>query len=1191
MRSRVLFAFLLAASFVAPRDAWSRFPAALHTDHRYPNDITYDSLSHWDYISGFPTGVDTSKFPAYERAIGGGASIDTAWRWYTSGDPAVLIAVFDSGIQWDEKDLLNKHYLNRGELPPPQIDRTAMWPGQDGPGDVTDCTAMAWSQAGGEYDVNHDGVFNIRDYRCDSRVNPQDGVAHAADVLDPSDLIHARHADFTRLGDTDDDGNGFVDDIAGWDFMWNDNDPYDDTRYHHGTGEAGGSGGEVDNATGKAGACPDCMILNIRVSDSYVADTNNLAQGVVYATDVGAKVIQSALGPLTGSIFAQEAIDYAWEKGVVAIMSAADETSMHHFPISAGEHTVMVHAVVPNVDPGDMLETPPTTMVQFSNCTNYGGHLYLSTPSTTCSSGAVKTTAGVAGLLYSFAKQNALEPLTANEAAQLLRAGADDIHDPDAANNPKRFPSQEGWEQHFGYGRLNAAASLALMKAGKIPPEADLTAPGWFEVIDPSRTPKVKLLGHAAAPRGKKFDWEIRYAPGVEPLEDAFANVVASGESPSKVTDFGTWDLSTVDFDAAADYGDTTSADIRDKLDQFTFTLRLRVTDHRGLVGEFRKVVYLRKDRDMLPGFPVRLGSSGESSPKLADIDGDGRYDIVVALADGSVRVYDARGRLLPGWPAYTPVLDAMREKAKAGALGLRHAGVVATPAVGKLDGETTAVVVATLEGDIVAYGPDGAVLAGFPQRIDALDGATATNPVQILDEGYFASPVLYDLDADGTLEIIAAGMDGKLYLFDHQGNRVAPFPVEVRDPAVKSLAELLEDGGAGCPLERDFIAANPLPGGGYRSRIIGTPSVGDIDGDGRPEIVVGSGEIYPGFCESDHTGIAEGETRLYAYRLDGSQAAGFPMVVYDQTNILPFVSRGLPISPVLVDFDKNGASDLVYHRVAQLGGYGVTDAKGKTLLTLEQSATGEQSNFGSGGVFRSKPFPLLINYGTVADMDRDGLPDVMVGGVSSDMLVSLQNDGLRRDADHLLLGFSGKTGAPLTGFPRVMEDIQFFMNPSVADLDGDGLPEVLNGSGGFVLHAWNHRGERPAGWPKFTGQWLIASPAIGDIDGDGFLEVVVNTRDGYLYAWNTQGPTQRNGKNAVQWASFRHDNHNTGNADTVLPLQAGPDSGAGSGCSCDARASARRGADWPAALTMLSALAAMRLALRRMARAQRRRA
>ena len=53
-----------------------------------------------------------------------------------------------------------------------------------------------------------------------------------ADLLDPQDVLIA----FTD-GD-DDDGNGFEDDMVGWDFLDDDNDPYDDVQYGHGTGEA-----------------------------------------------------------------------------------------------------------------------------------------------------------------------------------------------------------------------------------------------------------------------------------------------------------------------------------------------------------------------------------------------------------------------------------------------------------------------------------------------------------------------------------------------------------------------------------------------------------------------------------------------------------------------------------------------------------------------------------------------------------------------------------------------------------------------------------------------------------------------------------------------------------------------------------------------------------------------------------------
>ena len=62
----------------------------------------------------------------------------------------------------------------------------------------------------------------------------------------------------------DDDGNGYVDDISGWDFMKDDNDPYDDTRYGHGTGEARASVAATNNMKGGAGVCPLCRFIPTR---------------------------------------------------------------------------------------------------------------------------------------------------------------------------------------------------------------------------------------------------------------------------------------------------------------------------------------------------------------------------------------------------------------------------------------------------------------------------------------------------------------------------------------------------------------------------------------------------------------------------------------------------------------------------------------------------------------------------------------------------------------------------------------------------------------------------------------------------------------------------------------------------------------------------------------------------------------
>lgn len=182
----------------------------------------------------------------------------------TTGRPDVTIAVLDSGIEWDNsvamRDLRRKVRLNRGELPVPnhgRADAAALDPVAD--------TVKPCSQYANAYDANGDGVFNVEDYACDTRVEKDgavrvargkprgNGVETAAKdpkpaVLDPQDLLIA----FSDGKDSD--HNGYVDDIAGWDFLDNDNDPYDDVQYGHGTGEARDSNAEANNGGSSAPA-------------------------------------------------------------------------------------------------------------------------------------------------------------------------------------------------------------------------------------------------------------------------------------------------------------------------------------------------------------------------------------------------------------------------------------------------------------------------------------------------------------------------------------------------------------------------------------------------------------------------------------------------------------------------------------------------------------------------------------------------------------------------------------------------------------------------------------------------------------------------------------------------------------------------------------------------------------------------
>ena len=105
-----------------------------------------------------------------------------AWE-LTTGRPDVTIAVLDSGIEWNDAGAMNdlrfKTRINRGEVPLPRTTTARRRRRRAS----TDCAGYTDA-----YDGNGDGVFNLRDYACDSRVN----------VTDPRRRRPGRDADARR---------------------------------------------------------------------------------------------------------------------------------------------------------------------------------------------------------------------------------------------------------------------------------------------------------------------------------------------------------------------------------------------------------------------------------------------------------------------------------------------------------------------------------------------------------------------------------------------------------------------------------------------------------------------------------------------------------------------------------------------------------------------------------------------------------------------------------------------------------------------------------------------------------------------------------------------------------------------------------------------------------------------------------
>jgi thermitase len=101
-----------------------------------------------------------------------------------------------------------------------------------------------------------------------------------------------------------------------------------DDKYGHGTHVAGSAAAATNNGLGVAGTCPNCALYNVKVlGDNGSGAWSWIASGIVWAADEGAKVINMSLGGSTGSSTVEEAVNYAWNKGVVLVAAAGNSGS------------------------------------------------------------------------------------------------------------------------------------------------------------------------------------------------------------------------------------------------------------------------------------------------------------------------------------------------------------------------------------------------------------------------------------------------------------------------------------------------------------------------------------------------------------------------------------------------------------------------------------------------------------------------------------------------------------------------------------------------------------------------------------------------------------------------------------------------------------------------------------------------
>ncbi len=269
-----------------------------------------------------------------------------------------------------------------------------------------------------------------------------------------------------RTNGIDDDGNGFIDDWQGWDFVdrvgfpfdtlggdfltW-DNYPFDPVPGNagfHATAVAGVIGAEANNVSGISGVAPNATILNLRAFDnSGNGEEDDAAAAILYAVKMGAKVINMSFGDNSFSYVLRDVIRYAYSKNVVLVGSSGNTNDTElHYPSGYPE----------------VISVGNSTKEDFLSGT-YGSTLDLVAPGTDIlttdlngkyneysgTSFSAPHVSAAAGLILS------LGNFTNEEVKQIIKSTCDDV-------------GETGWDIKSGAGRLNLYKALSILAPAKI---------------------------------------------------------------------------------------------------------------------------------------------------------------------------------------------------------------------------------------------------------------------------------------------------------------------------------------------------------------------------------------------------------------------------------------------------------------------------------------------------------------------------------------------------------------------------------------------------------------------------------------------------------------------------------------------------------------------------------------------------